>query len=190
MELTVVPRICGFVPQQISVCACRMQSLIALPAPLTHGKRHSAVGMAPFELFYDTGQDFVGVVGIFPSLQYEGPKAQVISFISTGKDFFRGQPVSLAVLIAFPDPAVNAIVLADIADLDEPAGEDGIPIDFLSDRYRCIFKKLSHFRRSVFYQESIFADRKRMHADQLFRDRFHIIHITFSLKRWNMRSLH
>ena len=83
-------------PEQVAVGTRIEQRLIALARPLAHRKRHRAIGMSALDTLDAGREPLVGKPRIFPALQHERAKPEVVSFIGALHDYIWFQPVTCA----------------------------------------------------------------------------------------------
>ena len=58
---------------------------------------------------------------VLAALHYKGPEAKLIALAAAFKNCLKGQAVSRALRVAFPDAAVQAVVCAYVADFNQPS---------------------------------------------------------------------
>ena len=101
-------------------------------------------------------QHLICVEGILASLQNDRAEPEFMAFLRAGKDHLGIQTVALRVFIAAADPAVETVISADTADLDQTTGKDLVSVDTSAHTVRLLCKRRSAFRVSVINQIGIF----------------------------------
>ena len=124
----------GLVAEEVAVRPGVKEPLIALPGPLPQGEGHGAVGVAFLDLPNQGAEDLVGKIAVLAPLEDKGAEVQGVALLAAGQNVLRGQAVAVAVCVAPPDTAVETVVFADVADLDEAPGVDGGSVDGLPGR--------------------------------------------------------
>ena len=122
----------GLVAEQVAVGARVVELLVAFPRAFTQRQGHGAVGVICLDGAEEGSKPFVGEVAVLASLEDEGAEAQLIALGAGRENILLGEAVAVAVGVSRADAAVVAVILADIADLDEAADVDGIAVDGLS----------------------------------------------------------
>ena len=132
MQLFVVCFGCGFVPQQITVGPGGKEQTVALFAAFAERKRHSAVGVRGFELVDQIAQKVVGRRAVFTPLQNERAKAEAVALVGAVENLRFRQPVAVGAPVAAADPAIVAVVFANVADLNQHADKDAVAVDLFA----------------------------------------------------------
>ena len=101
-------------------------SAVGLLRLLSERKRDSEASVVDFLDFPDQALDPVdeGRIAAFAALQGHGPVSQFVGQAGAIKDFLVAEAVALHPLVPAPQPAIEAVLLADIAELDEPPQMD------------------------------------------------------------------
>ena len=123
MPTPVERRACRLVAQQVTFGARLMQALVAFAASFAERQRDRAVGMRRMDALHNAAQHVIGEEGVFPTLQNERAKPQVIASVRAFDDLVGGKAVAARRCVRPADTAVQAVVLAEARHLDEPAGE-------------------------------------------------------------------
>ena len=118
-------------------------------------------------------QSVISEPAVLAALQDEGPEVQFVAFGAAGKDFFRGQTVALAVVVAVSDAAVQAVIFADVADFNQTPDKDGVSVDFLPCLNCQLCKRFGGFRGPVVYQKLVFFQGQAVVFSQLFNQLIH-----------------
>ena len=132
--------------QKIAVCPGLPESPVAFHGSFPDGQGHGTFRILFFHATDDLLHPFVGVIGIFPSLQYKCPESQLITIFAASENFFLRQTVTLRIPVIPADPAVITVIFTVIGKLNEPSGVDLIPIIFLSDLHRALRQRLPRLR--------------------------------------------
>ena len=120
------------VTQQVAIGSSRAQPLVAFPRALPHRQRDGAARMGRLQRAHHAGQPLVGRRRVFPTLQHEGTEARAPARIGASQNLLTGKAIALASVVAAPDTAVVAVVLANVRELNEPAHEHAVPVDGLT----------------------------------------------------------
>ena len=93
---------------------------------LSERKRDSEASVVDFLDFPDQALDPLdeGRIAALAALQGHGTVAQLVGQMGAIEDFLVAETVALHPRIPAPQPAVEAVLLADIAELDEPPQMD------------------------------------------------------------------
>ncbi len=128
MKGSVVRGIRRFVPKQITGSAGIEQALVRFPRALAQGKGDGAIGVALVDGSDYANHAIVGKERVFPALEHKGTETQIVALFAACQDLVFAKAVAVCTGIAAPDAAVEAIVLAVVGELDEPAGEDVLAV--------------------------------------------------------------
>ena len=134
-----------FVAEQVTVSPRFKEPLVAFPRPLPQREGHGAVGVCRLDGGEQGSEPLVGEVAVLAALQDEGAEAQLVALGAGRKNILLGEAVAVAVGVPRTDAAVEAVVLADVADLNQPADEHGVAVDGLPHGHRL----LRQIRRGV-----------------------------------------
>ena len=104
--------------KQISVSTGGEKIPITFPAAFPKRKRNGTIRMCFLYLKDQSCQQFICVKSIISALQYKGAESQCIAVLNTGKDFFRHQPVTYGVFVAFANTAIIAVIFTIIGNFD------------------------------------------------------------------------
>ena len=133
-------------PQEIPVCARLKKAPVALFALLSDRQGNGAVGMSLLDLRNDLAYKIIRKMRILPSLQHESPEIQRIAAVRTVEDLLFREAVSLNLPVIPAEAAVQAVVFADIRELDEPAQVNvlsvysvGLPAGFIFQKTPLLF---------------------------------------------------
>ena len=132
-------------PQQIPVRPGLAKLRIALPAALPHGQRHSTVRMVLLDLPHDSAKHFIRKMRIFPALHHYRAQAEPVSFVRAGEDLLLREAVPLTIPVASADSAVDAVVFADVTDLQKAPDENLVSVDSLLFRHGSLREILRKF---------------------------------------------
>ena len=136
MQLRIVRRVRGFVPEQIAVGPRREQRAVAPFRPFAHAQGDRHVRQKRANIAHDGAQARVGEMGIFAALQHHGAETQCVSLLRAGQNVRLAQPVALGAMVAPADAAIQAVVFAEIGKFDQPADVHVPPVDGLARRPR------------------------------------------------------
>ena len=167
MPTPVERRACRLVTQQVTFGARLMQTLVALAASLAERQRDRAVGMRRMDALYNAAEHVVGEEGVFPALQNERAKSQLVACVRTFDDLVGGEAVAACGGVRPADAAVQAIVLAEARHLDEPAGEHLRAVYPPAHGIGATRKLTGRAGRALRDEPLVFAKRKRAGAAQL-----------------------
>ena len=115
--------------EKVAVSPCLKESLVALSGALTQGKGHGAIGVSRFDGGEQGSEPLVGEMTVLAALEDEGAESQLVALFAGREDVLLGEAVAVAMGISRADTAVETVVLADIADLNEAADVDGVAVD-------------------------------------------------------------
>ena len=141
MQRGVMGRIGRLMPQQIAVRPGVKQTLIAFPASFTQRQRDGAIRKLPLDGAEQIAENLVGKPGIFTALQNEGAKSKRPAFPAAEQNLIRAQTVALCAAIAATNAAIETVVFAPTADLNETAGVDRVSIYGLPKRDGAFLKR-------------------------------------------------
>ena len=113
-----------FMAKQIPVSASLPKRLIAGLFPLPNGKSNRRFRPAGFDLAHQLAHSLIGKPGVLPTLQDKGAESQRPSRFTAGKNLLRTQAVPHCVPVAAANPAVIAVIFAEIADFNQPADKN------------------------------------------------------------------
>ena len=99
---------------------------------------------------------------IFPTLQNEGAKAQVVTLMRTFDNLIGGKTIATRGPIRAANAAIEAIVLANVRRLDEPAREHRIAIHKLARRNSTARKLIGHRGRAPSDEPLVFLQLQGM----------------------------
>ena len=153
--------------QQITFGARLMQALVAFAASFAERQRDRTVGMCRPNLADDAAQHVIGEEGIFPTLQNERAKPQVVTSVRTFDNLVGRKAVAARRCVRPADAAVQAVVLAKARHLDEPAGEHLRAVYLPAHDIGATRKLTGRAGRALCYKPLVFAKRKRAGAAQL-----------------------
>ena len=122
----------SFVAQQISISSCRKKPAVAFLASLPDGKGDGTIRIGLLDCPNNIAKKGVRKSTVLPSLQHEGAEIQAVSFFAAGKNFLRTKAISAAMGITPANPAIKAIVFADVSKFDEPTGIHCVAVNFFS----------------------------------------------------------
>ena len=162
MPLRIQPATRGFVAKQVALGARRKQALVALSVALAERKRDRAIGMRLANARHHAAQHVVGKERIFPTLQNEGAKAQVVTRMRAFDNLIGGKAIATRDPIRAANTAVETIVLAAARHLDEPAREHRIAIHKLARRNGTTRKLSGHRRRTPSDEPLVFLQLQGM----------------------------
>ena len=174
------------VAQQVAVRARLAQARKALVAPLTQGQRHRAVRIARLDRAHNVLNPFVGEESVLAALHHERAKAQRVALLAAGQNVVLPKPVARAACVAAADSAVQAVVFADVADLDQPADEHAVAVGLPPNRIRAPGQQRRRFRVPPVDQLRIFLQAQRMALAELACQRPDCL--SHGRSRWRTRS--
>ena len=128
MEPLIVAAVICLMPEQVAVRARFPEDAVTLPGTLADGERDGAVRPAGTDRSDNVCKTFIRIPPVFAALEHKGTESQFVSVRAAVKDLFFRQPVALCVRIAFPDPAVIAVISAVISKLDQPPDVHVMPV--------------------------------------------------------------
>ena len=156
MQLFVVRLVRGFVPQQIAVGARLEHGLIRLARKLAERQRDRAVGELRLDAAHRAADFLHAERAVLAALHDERAEAEMVALAGALENLVLGQPVAVGVRVGAADAAVQAVVAADISDLDQAADINVRAIDLTPDtggkrpRIRCgLFVLCAHEKRIV-----------------------------------------
>ena len=167
MPTPVERRACRLVTQQVTFGARLMQTLVALAASLAERQRDRTVGMRRMDARDDATQHVIGEEGVFPTLQNERAKSQIVANVRTFDDLVGGKAIAARRGVRPTDAAVQAVVLAGARHLDEPAGEHLRAVYLPAHGIGATRKLTGRAGRALRDEPLVFAKRKRAGAAQL-----------------------
>ena len=135
MEFSVVCLVSRFVAKQVSVGTCLKISLIACPVLFADGQGDGTVRMICLDAADQAAQPVIRKILILASLEYKGPKAQLIACPAACQYFLRRQSIPGSLPVITPDTAVIAVVSTEIGKLNQTADKDLLTIDGFPDGY-------------------------------------------------------
>ena len=158
---------CRLVTQQVTPSARFMQTLVAFAASLAERQRDRTVGMCHSNAADYAAEHVVGEERVFPALQNERAKSQLVAFVRTFDDLVGGKAVATRRCIRPADAAVQAIVPAEARHLNEPAGEHLRAVYPPAHGIGATRKLTGRAGRALRDEPLVFAKRKRAGAAQL-----------------------
>ena len=128
MQLCVVGGCRRLMSQQVATRPSFVKSGIAFAAALAQGEGDRAVGKTLVHSADPFLQHSVRKKRVLAALQHKSAKAQRVAMFAAGQEILQRQAVARGRAIAATNAAIEAVVFADVRDLDEPAQIDRIAI--------------------------------------------------------------
>ena len=138
MKFPVMVFTCRFMTQKITVGSCLLICTITLLGFFSDRKCQGTVRITFFDPANQSDQFFIGVISVFSSLEYKGPKSQFISFPAADKNILFCQTVTLGIPVAAADPTVIAVIFTVVCKLDQTTHIDFISV-YLLPHLICLF---------------------------------------------------
>ena len=157
-----------FVPKQIAGGARIEQALVRFARAFAQGKGDGAIGVALVNGGDYARHAIIGEERVFPALEHKGTEAQLVALFAACQDLFLAEPIAVCASIASPYAAVEAVVLAVVGELDEPAGEDVFAVALVGHGARTPRKVRCKLWGAAFYQLHPFRKGKALLLLQLF----------------------
>ena len=126
METGVVGRRRRLMAQKIAIGPRIKESSVALVRALAQRERDGAVRVGALNPQDERDEPRVIEQRILPSLQDEGPEAQLVPLVTTAEDLGGRQAVAPNPTVTATNAAVVAVVPTVVGYLDEPTDEDGV----------------------------------------------------------------
>lgn len=155
MKHSVMFRIGGLVPQKITVGTGFFEKRIAFAASFAQRQCDGTVRIPVFDPLNQTAEYSVCIIAVLSTLQYKGAKTKVISFKTAGQDFFFREPIAAAGVMIPADAAVETVIPANVADLDQPPHKHMVSVDFFALSIRTFCQFSCRRVRAVFYEKNI-----------------------------------
>ena len=114
MQLLVVLLVGGLVAQKVPVGTRPEHGLVLIPLHLSDRQGHRAVAVLFLDSAYDIGHHLRRKVPVLTALQDDRPESELVTRVGARKDLLLGEPVAVKVLVIAADPAVVAVVPADV----------------------------------------------------------------------------
>ena len=153
-------------PQQVAVSPRIEHGLIGLRRIFPDRKRDRAVRKLRFDRQHQRADGINIAFACLPALQNKGAEAERIPLPAAGQDLLCCEPVARAVTVGAPDAAVQAVVPANVADLDQAADIDGIPVYAVTGTTRLFRSIRSIFVCPAAEQGGVFVERQCVLAFQ------------------------
>ena len=119
------------------------------------------------DALYNAAQHVIGEEGVFPTLQNERAKSQIVANVRTFDDLVGRKAVAARRCIRPADATVQAVVLAKARHLDEPAGEHLRAVHLSARGIGATRKLTGRAGRALRDEPLVFAKRKRAGTAQL-----------------------
>ena len=161
MQIPVMRRIRGFLPEQVTVRPRLKIPQIAFPCLFPDRERDSTVRVSVFDSGHQAAQIVVPVKRILAALQNDGAESQLITLVGAGKDLFGTQPVSLRPGVGTSEPAIVTVIPAIAAELDQSAQKNSLPVIKRADLTGLPEKKCLFFLRHALQEDAHLLARKR-----------------------------
>ncbi len=122
----------SLVAQQVAVGSGLAEAAEAVVASFTKRERDGAVGKLPLDVAHDVAHNIVGKPGILAALQHKGAEAELAPRAAAVENLLLAEAVALHRQVAAPYSAVEAVVLAVVADFDKAAHEYLPPVHLVA----------------------------------------------------------
>ena len=124
MQPGVMGRVGALVPQQIAIRACFPKTAVTFRASFSDGQRDRAVRIAPLDGSHQFDDTVVCKVRVFSALKNKGTETEFVASRAAGQNFLRRQAVAGGMGVGAPDAAIQAVIAAEVGELDEAAHID------------------------------------------------------------------
>ena len=114
MKLLVMLLVGCLVAQEVPVGTRPEHDLVLFPLHLADRQGHCAIAVFFLDNAYDVGHDLRRKVPILTALENDGSEPELVARVGARKDLLLGEPVAVEVLVIATDPAVIAVVPADV----------------------------------------------------------------------------
>ena len=109
---------------------------VALAGTLAEGEGQRTVGVGGLDGGDEGDQPLVGEVAVLAPLENKGAESQLVALGAGRENILAFEAVAVTVCVSRADAAVETVVLADVADLDEATDVDRIAVDGLAFLHR------------------------------------------------------
>jgi hypothetical protein len=133
------------VAEEIAVCPGLQEILIAFPCAFSQREGNGTVRVLLSDLRYHITEKSVGIFRIFSTLQHKCAIAKGIALFTASEDLFLGQTISLDFWVVLADSTVEAVVPAEIAELNQATEVYFFPIVLLSHLVCCLKQSVIQF---------------------------------------------
>ena len=128
MELGIVGRVGGLMAEQVPVRPGIKPQLVDLPVKLPQREGDGTVRPAGLDGPHRLRHPVRGEPRVLAPLEYKGAKAPAIPLFAAVQNGVPVQPVAGHMMVVPPDAAVQTVIFADVAALDEPPDVDLFPV--------------------------------------------------------------
>ena len=132
MKFPVMVFTCRFMTQKITVGSCLLICTITLLGFFSDRKCQGTVRITFFDPANQPDQFFIGVISVFSSLEYKGPKSQFVSLPAAGKNILFCQAVALGISVTAADSTIITVIFTVVGKFDQATHINCISVHLLA----------------------------------------------------------